>query len=318
MPSNQCPRCLKEFKFPYLLKRHEERKKPCKLVVLENDTKMIPNDTKMIPNDTKMIPNDTSKKKSEKFICKHCKTPFNNKRSLYRHKNELRCKEMSDREKKKILFNKKNKVLKKKQENNQITLYGNNENSVINPNTSENMNNCIQGSHNNINSNNNIHNNNVQNNITIKINPFGQENTDFLTKEEKLKIINKCYMSVPALIETIHNHPENRNFYISNKKNGVMAILNDNNETEFNDYEEICSQLIEKNMDRLDDYFSEFENELKESVKSRLQKVINFNEDDTLNDKYMTDIKFYLMNISRRNKKEINDFIDKLELQLNA
>ena len=123
-------------------------------------------------------------------------------------------------------------------------------------------------------------------------------------------------MSVPALIETIHNHPENRNFYISNKKNGVMAILNDNNETEFNDYDEICNQLIEKNMDRLDDYFSEFENELKESVKSRLQKVINFNEDDTLNDKYMTDIKYYLMNISKRNKKEINDFIDKLELQL--
>ena len=32
----------------------------------------------------------------------------------------------------------------------------------------------------------------------------------------------------------------------------------------------------------------------------------------------MTDIKYYLMNISRRNKKEINEFIDKLELQLNA
>ena len=76
--------------------------------------------------------------------------------------------------------------------------------------------------------------------------------------------------------------------------------------------------MIEKNMDRLDDYFSEFENELKESVKSRLQKVISSNEDDTLNDKYITDIKFYLMNISKRNKKEINEFIDKLELQLTA
>ena len=318
MPSNQCPRCLKEFKFPYLLKRHEERKKPCKALIIENNPKIIPNNPKIIPNNPKIIPKSSQYKSGEKYTCKDCKKIFQSKNSYYKHKNELRCKEMSDREKKKILFNKKNKVLKKKQENNQITLYGNNENSVINPNKSENMNNCIQGSHNNINSNNNIHNNNVQNNITIKINPFGQENTDFLTKEEKLKIINKCYMSVPALIETIHNHPENRNFYIYNKKNGVMAILNDNNETEFNDYEEICSQLIEKNMDRLDDYFSEFENELKESVKSRLQKVISSNEDDTLNDKYMTDIKFYLMNISRRNKKEINEFIDKLELQLNA
>ena len=232
---------------------------------------------------------------------------------------------MSDKEKKYYLI--KNKVLKRKQETNQITLYGDNRENIINPNvsnpenTSGNNNTTnIHGSNNSINSNNNIHNvsNNVQNNITIKINPFGQENTDFLTKEEKLKIINKCYMSVPALIETIHNHPENRNFYISNKKNGVMAILYHNNETEFNDYDEICNQLIEKNMDRLDDYFSEFENELKESVKSRLQKVISSNEDDTLNDKYITDIKFYLIKISKRNKKEIKKFIDKLELQLTA
>ena len=324
MPSNQCPRCLKEFKFPYLLKRHEERKKPCKAVILENNPKIIPNNPKIIPNNPKIIPKSSQSKSGEIFTCKHCKKNFQSKNSYYKHKNELRCKEMSDREKKKILFNKKNKVLKKKQETNQITLYGNNGNNLKNPNVSESggsNNTNINGSNNSINSNNNIHNNvnhNVQNNITIKINPFGQENTDFLTKEEKLKIINKCYMSVPALIETIHNHPENRNFYISNKKNGVMAILNDNNETEFNDYDEICNQLIEKNMDRLDDYFSEFENELKESVKSRLQKVINFNEDDTLNDKYMTDIKYYLMNISKRNKKEINEFIDKLELQLTA
>ena len=264
MPSNQCPRCLKEFKFPYLLKRHEERKKPCKPVVLENNPKIIPNNPKIIPNNPKIIPKSSQSKSSEKFTCKHCKKKFQSKNSYYKHKNELRCKEMSDKEKKIILVNKKNKVLKKKQETNQITLYDNNlnntnlnnndySNNTCNPNVSEpvgNNNTNINGSNNSINSNNNVHNNvnnNIQNNITIKINPFGQENTDFLTKEEKLKIINKCYMSVPALIETIHNHPENRNFYISNKKNGVMAILNKDNQTEFNDYEEICNQLIEKN-----------------------------------------------------------------------
>ena len=88
MPSNQCPICLKEFKFPYLLKRHNERKNPCKSVEKENDTKMIPNDTKMIPNDTKMIPDDTSKNLQKIFICKYCNTTFNSKRSLYRQKNE--------------------------------------------------------------------------------------------------------------------------------------------------------------------------------------------------------------------------------------
>ena len=49
----------------------------------------------------------------------------------------------------------------------------------------------IQIKNSNINSHNTItnsHNTNNTNNITIKINPFGQENTDFLTKKEKLKI----------------------------------------------------------------------------------------------------------------------------------
>jgi hypothetical protein len=316
MPSNQCLRCLKEFKYPYLLKRHEERKTPCKQVNLENNPKIIPNNPKTIPNNPKIIPKSSQSKSSEKFACKHCKKLFQSKNSYYKHKNELRCKEMSDREQKKILIHKNNKVLKKKQETNQLMIY-NNDNDLIGNNSQSKGINGVNGSNNVINSNNNIHNNIQNNNITIKINPFGQENTDFLTKEEKLKIINRCYMSVPALIETIHNHPENRNFYISNKKNGVMAILNNDNETEFNDYNEICSQLIEKNMDRLDDYFTEFKNELKESVKSKLQNVVSANGDYQLNDKYVTDIKYYLMNISRRNKKELTEFIDKLELQLN-
>ena len=39
-----------------------------------------------------------------------------------------------------------------------------------------------------------------------------------------------------------------------------------------------CEQLIEKNMDRLDEYFIEFESLLKDSVKERLQKVISSQE----------------------------------------
>jgi hypothetical protein len=85
---------------------------------------------------------------------------------------------------------------------------------------------------------------------------------------------------------------------------------------EYKGYIDVCGQLIEKNMDRLDNYFLEFENELKESVKTRMKKVINLNNGQDLNDKYIDDIKYYLMNISKKNKKEINEFIDKLELEI--
>ena len=95
---------------------------------------------------------------------------------------------------------------------------------------------------------NNCLNTNITNNITLKINPFGEENLDFLTNEDKLKIVNRCYMGVPELIKKIHNKPENHNIFISNLKNNVMAVLNKKNELEYNDYNEICEQLIEKNL----------------------------------------------------------------------
>ena len=52
------------------------------------------------------------------------------------------------------------------------------------------------------------------NNITLKINPFGMEDTSFLTKEDKIHILNQCYMGVPQLIKMIHNVPQNHNMFI--------------------------------------------------------------------------------------------------------
>ena len=60
-------------------------------------------------------------------------------------------------------------------------------------------------------------------------------------------------------------------------------------------------------MNRLDDYFVEFESQLKDSVKDRMRRVIEKNYEGELMDKYMEDVKYYLMNISKKNKKEMND-----------
>ena len=47
-----------------------------------------------------------------------------------------------------------------------------------------------------------------------------------------------------------------------------------------------------------------------------MRTVIEKNYEGELTDKYMEDIKYYLMNISRKNKKEMNDFIDQIEKQV--
>ena len=51
-------------------------------------------------------------------------------------------------------------------------------------------------------------------------------------------------MGVPALIKKIHDRPENRNIYIKNINNKVMAYLNDNNEVIYNDYDKIYDDMI--------------------------------------------------------------------------
>ena len=59
MSNKICSRCSKEFKYPYLLKKHFLRKNPCKVVEIENNPKTIP---KQSQNNPKTIPKKNQKK----------------------------------------------------------------------------------------------------------------------------------------------------------------------------------------------------------------------------------------------------------------
>jgi hypothetical protein len=319
---NNCIICLTSFQSSWHLNRHKARKIPCKQTKIQIIPKTIP---KIIPNNPKqsqIIPNNPKSHNSvskSNFKCKYCKKVYKSSNGLYKHINEIRCKELPTKVLKMLILNKKNKIIKKKIENNKqlLTLAQNNSNN-LNTSTTNNFNNFNNSNNiNNINNNNNnTLNNNITNNVTIKINPFGEENTDFLTKKEKIKLINKCYMGVPSLIKTIHNRPENRNFYIPNMNKNILAYINDKNEIEYNDYNTICDKLIQKNIDRIDEYFCEFQKELKDNIQKRMIKVIEENNNNNLATKYMDDIKYYLMTISKNNKKDINKFIDNIEMEI--
>ena len=67
----------------------------------------------------------------------------------------------------------------------------------------------------------NIIDNRTNNNITININTFGDENIDYIDDKAWLSYINRCYKSIPYLLERIHfdpKHPENHNIRTTNKK----------------------------------------------------------------------------------------------------
>jgi hypothetical protein len=96
-------------------------------------------------------------------------------------------------------------------------------NPIINNNTTNNTTNN--------NTTNNITNNitNTNNIIMIQhINPFGLENTDFLTFNEKLEILRSGYTSCIKILKIVYSRSENKNFYKVNKKSSSISYLNEN------------------------------------------------------------------------------------------
>jgi hypothetical protein len=252
-------------------------------------------------------------------ICEYCGRHFKHIRNLYRHKNELRCKKMPKKEKKIILSQCQNKRIKEKNSTELGLIHNktqkNNGNQFVN-NGTINVNNIDNSK--NINNYSNINNIANVNNINISINPLGQEDLTSLTKEEKLKILNRVYNAVPELIKTIHNKPNNRNFYLSNRNKNIVGFVNKENELEYADYEDICHKLINDNVGRLDNLYTELETEINTTIKNRLENVIAKNESGELDDKYIENIKFFIINTAKKNKKIITDYIDSIEKEING
>ena len=120
-------------------------------------------------------------------------------------------------------------------------------------------------------------------------------------------------MGVPTLVKLIHDNPSNHNFYLPNVNKKIIAYLNDENKLEYDNYDEVCDQIIEDNIQRFYDFFNELEHEMNTSIKNKVRKVIEDNNTDVkINKKYIDDIKFYLMNKSKEFKNDINEYINKI------
>ena len=279
-----CDICKKVFKYPYLLKRHNDRKFPCKEALHPSASLSIPEH----PSASLSILVE-----SKKIVnCKYCNLEIR-KSNLKRHYRNS-CNSIPKQIKENLIsnFNKTSK-----------TKLISNKSNINHTNNTNHINNINNGTINN-------------NNITIKINPFGQEDISFISKKDKLNLLQKKYMGVPELIKLIHDNPSNHNFFMPNVNKKIMAYLNKDNKLEYDNYNEICDQIIEDNIQRLDLFYNELEEELTSSIKTRLKQIIEDNNSGNINTKYMNDIKYYLINITKRNKKEINDYLNMIEQKL--
>lgn len=271
MSEKCCKICNREFKYAWMVKRHMERINPCKPA---ETTKKSNNIAKIEPSIADIVPIQNILE----FKCIYCDKIFKHKSSLYRHKNQFRCKEKS--------------------QNDQIILKSNLSDKKINVNNVTN------------NFNSNI--NNIQNNINININPFGKEETCKLKEKDILRILNKAYMAIPDAIKSIHyNIPENRNLYQPNKNKPYITYF-DGTDWAYKKIETVSSTLSSKISTLLEEWFEEYNEKIKQSKKERIQSMIDDYNDGKLEDRFQTEFKLFLLNYSNKIKSFVAEEIDKI------
>lgn len=108
--------------------------------------------------------------------------------------------------------------------------------------------------------NNKIDNQTNNNNITININAFGNENTDYIDDKAILECISRVYKSIPSLLEKIHfdpKHPENHNIKITNKKLPYASVMGNNQKWKTVDRKDAIDTMVLNSYNMLDEKYKE-------------------------------------------------------------
>lgn len=112
-------------------------------------------------------------------------------------------------------------------------------------------------------------NNNIETqNITININAFGNENTDYIDDKAILACIDRIYKSIPSLLEKIHfdpKHPENHNIRITNKKLPYASVMGNNQKWKTVDRKDAIETMVTNSYNMLDEKYTENKDKIPES-----------------------------------------------------
>jgi hypothetical protein len=239
------------------------------MVMSTNEHKMSTNEHKMSTNEHKMSTNNL------KYMCDFCDDNFNTKANKRRHELHY-CKENTSimTHKIKKLEREKNKLEKKIEKMLDKTC-------TINNNTTNNNSNTF-----------------------IVVNNYGKENTEYLTAEKIVQLLNRPYDSIQDLIKMLHfnaDHPENHNVKITNKKEPFALVWNDPI-WELRKKKTVVKDMVDKGYMMIDNTHDEVSNDTKEN-KKYLKFQNNF-EDSASNIKELIEDETEIMIINETKKIE--------------
>jgi len=259
----KCEKCEKEFKYKYLLKKHENRKFKCNSVNSVNTINNIKNNYEdKIKNIENELEYKTKLSLEKKNICLFCNLSLSTKTSTSRHINKY-CKV------KKELINEKIKLIQNKNETND-----NDDNNKL-KNELKVLKDKLEKLETKQQITQNITINNTQNNL-IMINPFGKEDLSHLSVEDYKKFLNGFFPGFLKYVEKVHfdeNAPQNHNICISNLRSKYISI-HDGNKWVTKMRDDILERFINRKHNQLIDKREELED-----LKKIDKKIIdNFDE----------------------------------------
>lgn len=145
----------------------------------------------------------------------------------------------------------------------------------------------LDGNHNNLSVDNHVenhdnhienHDNHVENHLTqnnnavyireVHINPMGKENLSHISDADIIRILNMGVNAVPALAKAIMERPENRNIVETDKRNHKATVVNRDGDVEIMDTKKALTMSTTDTVDRIDDYYEKFKDNLPKQNRS--------------------------------------------------
>jgi hypothetical protein len=295
--NNTCDVCSKSFKYNWMLVRHLDRKNPCKRA----EKKEAENRRKYpkIDENSRENPNDKLKNENT-FVglqqlghCPYCQKKCKSKNLPYHYRHTCA---LIPENKRNYFIEKYNNNTRHKNKQNQLQIIKKkniNNNIVINNNTTNNIQN---------------------NNITIKINPFGREDLSSLGKKDIFKLINRAYKMIPDTMKAIHyDIPENRNMYIPNVNRPLVKIFN-GEEWVYKSLDYVTQMVSDNIKDNLEDWTSKYDKKLSPIKKIALNEFVNKCVEGKMETLFKEELKMFLMTYSNELKDYLNtEVASKLE-----
>jgi hypothetical protein len=285
-----CKQCAKSYTKFSNLKDHIY-----KTHALHNRTGVVKQDREIQPVEK---PGKLNQQQAKIHICKYCNSDFTTSYSLDRHLKD-RCKNKPI-----IITNRQNEKYEISSSMFQAIFDVFQYNMSIKSGqldtgkTTNNSGMFQDGDNNSMTVDNHIENNtenNTENNITqnnnlyireIHINPMGKESMSHISDATILQILNQGVNAVPALAKAIMELPENCNIVESDKRNHKATVVNRNGDIEIMDLNKALTMCATETVDRVDDYYEKFKDELPKQNKSiqRMARAHGLDSDEEEDD----------------------------------